>query len=155
MRYKIQGKYFEEWNVGEEFETSRRTVTEADAVFFVGLSGDYNALYTNEEFVKRTAFGTRIPHEFLIYCISSGLMNTTTYFDNTFVSQRNHKDVEFLRTVLYEDTIYAKVKVLQKNDIRDQDFGEIVFDVRIINQKDEVCITSKRKYLIKKRKQAN
>ena len=155
MHYKNQGKYFEEWNVGEEFETSRRTVTEADAVFFVGLSGDYNPLYTNEEFAKRTTFGTRIPHEFLIYSISSGLMNTTTHFDKTLISQKSHKNVEFVKTVLYEDTIYAKVKVLEKNNIRDPDFGEIVFDVRIINQKGEVCITSKRKYLIKKGKQAN
>jgi acyl dehydratase len=155
MHYKIQGKYFEEWNVGEEFETSRRTITEADAVFFVGLSGDYNPLYTNQEFAKRTAFGTRIPHEFLIYSISSGLMNTTTYFDNTLISQKSHKNVEFVKTVLYEDTIYAKGKVLEKNDMRDPDFGEIVFDVKIINQKGEVCINSKRNYLIKKRKQAS
>ncbi|MGA2463799.1 MAG: MaoC/PaaZ C-terminal domain-containing protein [Thermodesulfobacteriota bacterium] len=153
MQYKIQGKYFEDWKVGDKFETSRRTITEADAVFFVGLSGDYNLLYTNEEFAKRTVFGTRIPHEFLVYSISSGLMNTTTYFDGTLISQKSHKNVEFAETVFNEDTIYAKVKVLEKNDMGKPDLGEIVFDVEIINQKGEVCIKGNRSYLIKKRKQ--
>jgi len=153
MQYKIQGKYFDDWKVGDKFETSRRTITEADAGFFVGLSGDYNLLYTNEEFAKRTVFGTRIPHEFLVYSISSGLMNTTTYFDGTLISQKSHKNVEFLETVFNEDTIYAKVKVLEKNDMGKPDLGEIVFDVEIINQKGEVCIKGNRSYLIKKRKQ--
>ena len=59
MKYQIEGKYFEDWKVGEEFETGHRTLTEADVVIFAGLSGDYNPLYMNEEFAKKTAFGTR------------------------------------------------------------------------------------------------
>jgi len=152
MRYKNQGKYFEDWNVGDEFETNRRTITEADSAFFIGLSGDFNPLYTNEEFARKTVFGTRVPHQFLVYSISSGLMNTTTYFDSTLISQKSHTDVEFLQTVLNEDTIYAKAKVLKKNDAAKSNLGEIVFHVEVLNQGDQVCIKGDRSYLIKKRK---
>jgi len=151
MRYKIQGKYFEDWEVGEEFETSRRTITEADGAFFIGLSGDYNPLYIDEEFAKTTDLGTRPPHEFLVYSISSGLINTTTFFDGTLISQKCYK-VEFLKRILNEDTLYAKVKVLEKNNLGKPDLGEVVFDTAILNQNDEVCIKGKRTYLIKKRK---
>lgn len=155
MRYKIEGRYFEDWKVGDEFETSRRTITEADTVFFVGLSGNYNPLYTNEEFAKRTVFGTRVVPEILVYSISSGLMNTTTYFDGIIVSQKNHKNVVFEKDVYPEDTIYAKARVLERNHTDKPDTGEILFEVEIINQKGEVCIKGNRTYSIKKRKQTN
>jgi acyl dehydratase len=60
MKQQTHGEYFEDWQVGEEFETAHRTMREADIVIFAGLSGDYNPLHTNEEFAKSTVFGTRV-----------------------------------------------------------------------------------------------
>ena len=42
-----------------------KTITEADIVLFAGVSGDNNAVHTNEEFAATTAFGGRIAHGFL------------------------------------------------------------------------------------------
>ena len=50
----MRGMYWEEWNIGAEFESPARTVTEADIVAFAGLSGDYNPLHINEEHCKKT-----------------------------------------------------------------------------------------------------
>jgi len=52
----MTGKYFEEFNIGDKYITASRTVTEADIVAFAGLSGDYNPLHTDEEFMKNTPF---------------------------------------------------------------------------------------------------
>ena len=41
----MTGLYWEEWEVGAEFFTSARTITEADIVNFAGISGDYNPLH--------------------------------------------------------------------------------------------------------------
>ena len=41
----MTGLYWEEWEVGAEFFTSARTITEADIVNFAGISGDYNTLH--------------------------------------------------------------------------------------------------------------
>ena len=54
----MRGMYWEEWNIGSEFESPARTVTEADIVTFAGLSGDYNPLHINEEYCKTTQFRT-------------------------------------------------------------------------------------------------
>jgi acyl dehydratase len=151
MKYQTRGKYFEEWQVGEEFETGHRTVTEADIVIYAGLSGDYNPLHTNEEFAKKPVFGTRVAHGFLVHSISIGLINQTTFFDGTVVAQKGHKNIVFTKGVVAGDTIHAKEKIVEKNDMGKTDRGELVFDVEVINHRDEVCSKSTRTLLIKKR----
>ena len=39
--------------------TYGNTVTDADIVLFTGVSGDINAVHTNQEFAATTAFGKR------------------------------------------------------------------------------------------------
>ena len=63
---KSMGKYFEDFNIGDSFITVSRTVTEADVTIFAGLSGDYNQLHTDEEYAKKTVFGGRVAHGFLV-----------------------------------------------------------------------------------------
>ena len=66
-------RFFDEIEVGEESESPGRTVTEADIVLFAGLSGDYNILHTDAEFMKSSIFGERIAHGLLGLAIQSGL----------------------------------------------------------------------------------
>ena len=56
------GRLFDAFEVGQRFETPRRTITEADIVAFSGLSGDYNPVHTDEVFAAGTEFGSRIAH---------------------------------------------------------------------------------------------
>src|SRR6266540_4294327 len=70
----MAGLYWEEWEVGAEFTTAARTVTETDIVVYAGLSGDYNPLHVNEEYSKTTEFGGRIAHGPLVYGIAAGLL---------------------------------------------------------------------------------
>src|SRR5262245_35524807 len=66
-------QYFEDIEVGDEYVSPGRTVTEADIVAFAGLSGDYNVLHTDAEFMKGSIFGERIAHGLLGLSIASGL----------------------------------------------------------------------------------
>ena len=45
--------------------TYSKTITEADIVLFAGVSGDNNAVHTNEEYAATTSFKGRIAHGFL------------------------------------------------------------------------------------------
>ena len=67
-------RWFEEIEVGEESESPGRTVTEADIVIFAGLSGDYNILHTDAEYMKSSFFGERIAHGLLVLSIQQGLL---------------------------------------------------------------------------------
>ena len=44
--------YFDDIQVGAEYESPGRTVTEADIVLFAGISGDYNVLHTDAEYMR-------------------------------------------------------------------------------------------------------
>ena len=60
-----RGMYFSEFQVGAEFVTGRRTITETDVVMFAGLSGDFNPLHTDAVFAEKTPFKQRIAHGML------------------------------------------------------------------------------------------
>lgn len=66
--------YLDDIEVGQVGLTSRRTITEADIVNFASVSGDFNALHTDEVFVREaTPFHGRVAHGMLILSISNGL----------------------------------------------------------------------------------
>jgi acyl dehydratase len=149
--YSIRGKFFEDWKVGDEIETGARTVTETDIVLFAGLSGDHNPLHTDEEFAKKSVFGTRVAHGFLIHSISIGLINQTGYFDGTVMAQLGHKNVSFLKGTIAGDTIRVRCKITKLEETSKNDRGVMTFEALIINQRDEVVAKSERMLMIKKR----
>lgn len=56
--------------------TYGKTVTDADIVMFAGISGDSNAVHTNNEFAATTAFGGRIAHGMLSASFISAALGT-------------------------------------------------------------------------------
>ena len=54
------GMYFDEFEIGQTWDSPARTITETDVLTFAGFSGDYNPLHTDEEYDSRTQFGGRI-----------------------------------------------------------------------------------------------
>jgi len=53
-----------------------KTVTDADIVLFAGVSGDNNAVHTNQEFAATTIFGGRIAHGMLSASLISAAVGT-------------------------------------------------------------------------------
>src|SRR5437660_11956377 len=107
-------RYFDEIEVGEEFESPGRTVTETDIVLFAWLSGDYNVLHTDAEFMKTTIFGERIAHGLLCLAIQSGLFSRATapYATLAFGGLR----WKFKAPVKIGDTIRLRAKAGEEKD---------------------------------------
>ena len=104
----MRGLYWEEWEVGAEFESPARTVTETDIVMFAGLSGDFNPLHVNEEHCRNTAFGTRIAHGPLVYAIAAGLIFQLHLYDDTLIAFLGFDSLKFTKPVK-PDVLYAAV----------------------------------------------
>ena len=65
--------YFDDLEVGQEWTSGGRTITEADVVNFAGFSGDFNPIHIDHEFAKGTPFRRPIAHGFAVFCMASGL----------------------------------------------------------------------------------
>lgn len=86
-----------------------KTITEADIVLFAAVSGDGNALHTNEEYAATTRFGGRIAHGFLsASIISAAVANRLPGPGSIYVSQQ----LNFRAPVRPGDTVHATVTVL-------------------------------------------
>ena len=85
-----------------------KTITEADIVLFAGVSGDNNAVHTNEEFAATTAFGGRIAHGFLTASvISAAVANRLPGPGTVYLGQL----LRFRAPVRPGDTVHATVTV--------------------------------------------
>ncbi len=148
------GLYWEEWEVGKSFETAARTVTETDVVNFAGISGDYNPLHINEEYCKKTQFGTRIAHGPLVYAIAAGLLFQLHLYDDTLIAFLGFESLKFTKPVKIGDTIYAKVTVTEVAETSKPDRGVMKRQLQVINQHGEVVQDGVQAFLMKRRPQS-
>jgi acyl dehydratase len=128
------GKYFEEFELGQEFLTHGRTVTEADVVSFAGLSGDFNPLHVDAEFAKESSFGSRIAHGLLGLSILSGLGHDMGHLTGTAVAFTG-VDWRFKGPIRIGDTLSACFKVSGKRSLKGQ--GLVRFEIEAVNQLGE------------------
>ncbi|MCS7121993.1 MAG: MaoC/PaaZ C-terminal domain-containing protein [Archaeoglobaceae archaeon] len=142
-------KFFEDFELGEKFESPARTITEADIVMFAALSGDWTPIHVDEEYAKSTAFGRRIAHGLLTLSIASGLLTRLRIVENTVVAFYGIDKLRFTKPVFAGDTIKAVAEVISKED-KDQ-YGVIVYDVKVYKQTGELVLTYVSKVAVKKR----
>lgn len=145
------GLYWEEWEVGKSFETAARTVTETDVVNFAGISGDYNPLHINEEYCKKTQFGTRIAHGPLVYAIAAGLLFQLHLYDDTLIAFLGFESLKFTKPVKIGDTIYAKVTVTEVTETSKPDRGVMKRQLHVINQHGEIVQDGIQAFLMKRK----
>jgi len=133
----MQGRYYEEFSMGESFTTRARTITESDIVTFAGLSGDYNPLHTDEEFAKKTPFGKRIAHGLLGLSVQSGLSQGMGITEGTTIAFLG-LTWNFKAPVFIGDTIHVVQTVDEMRETKKPERGIITFGCQVINQRGEV-----------------
>jgi acyl dehydratase len=136
MSFTEQHLFFDDVEVGQEWISLGRTVTEADIVNFAGLSGDYNPIHMDHEFAKTTPFRRPIAHGVLIWAISSGLaLYAPAMRTMAFLSIR---EWHFRSPVFIGDTIRVRSKVLEKEVRARGRRGIIAWERQIVNQENRV-----------------
>jgi 3-hydroxybutyryl-CoA dehydratase len=104
---ELNGYDVEDLKVGMS-ATFAKTITEADIVLFAGVSGDNNAVHTNEEFAASTQFGGRIAHGILTASvISAAVANRLPGPGTVYLGQQ----LKFKAPVRPGDTVTATVTV--------------------------------------------
>ena len=148
----MPGLYFEEFTVGQTFQhTIRRTITEADNVWFSALTHNPAPLHIDAEYMKNSEFGKPLVNS----CLTLGLMvgisvNDTTH--GTTVANLGWDEVRFPKPLFCGDTIRIETEVLETRASRSRpDNGVVTFAHRAYNQHDELVGQCRRSALMLRR----
>ncbi|AQH04602.1 acyl dehydratase (plasmid) [Burkholderia sp. KK1] len=145
--------YWEDMTPGLQFETSSRTVTEADVVSFAALSADYNRVHVDAEYAAGTAWGTRIAHGMLVASIMSGL-NTRTVVNQLLEPSlvgMLETSFRFPRPTLIGDTIKVSIEVTGRRETSNAARGIVEFRRVALNQHGDVVCECLVKMMVSRR----
>ena len=133
-------KYFEDFQVGQEWTSPGRTITDADVTIFAMLSGDYDEIHTNEDFSKReSAYKTRIAHGMLALSLVEGLKKRIPAFAETRYIASLEWNWKFTGPIFIGDSVRVKVRINKMRESKSRpDRGIIWEGGQIMNQRGEV-----------------
>jgi acyl dehydratase len=149
----MSAPYFDELRVGQQFKHElRRTITEADNVFFSALTHNPALLHLDEEYCRtQTEFGQRLVNS----AFTLGLMVGISVGDTTLgraVANLGWDEVRFPKPLFHGDTVRVETEV---HDLRESksrpNAGIVIFIHRAYNQKGELVASCKRTGLQLKR----
>lgn len=150
----MPGLYFEEFTVGQTFRHAlRRTITEADNVFFSALTHNPAPLHLDAEYMKNTEFGKPIVNSCLTLAFMVGISVGDTTAGTT-VANLGWDAVRFPAPLYHGDTIRIETEVLELRDSKSRpDNGIVVFAHRAYNQHDVLVGECKRSALMLRKPQ--
>lgn len=150
---EMPGLYFDELTVGQVFQHPiRRTITEADNVWFSALTHNPAQLHLDEEYCRtETQYGQRLVNS----CFTLGLMTGISVGDTTLgtaIANLGWDEVRFPKPLFHGDTVRIETEVIELRESKSRpDAGIVVFMHRCFNQKNELVAHCKRSGLQKKK----
>jgi len=133
--------YFDDLEVGHTVTTMGRTVTEADLVNFVGLSGVFEELFINAEKARtESLFEGRVVPAMLIVIVAEGLYVLTghTHHGRAFLGL---DELRLSHPVLCGDTIRVEVSVETARLVERPGHGLVKLRHRVVNHRDVEILT--------------
>ena len=143
----FHGKWYDEVKVGDSFASSL-TVTETHIVLGSGMFGDFNPLHVDEEFSRKSMFGSRILHGPFTSALVSASVGM--YFGGTAIAYLEHT-CRFKAPVRAGDTLTTTWKIIEKQAKPKHHGGIAVLSGVCRNQQGEVVVEADGKILVKSR----
>jgi acyl dehydratase len=150
-RLRRDGRYFEDFAVGEVYEHPYgRTVTEADNIWFSALTLNDNPLHIDYAYAAQTEFGRPLVNSAFTLALVVGL--SVEDISENAVANLGWDRVRLPHPVFVGDTIYAESEVLETRPSRSRPHAGIVrFRTRGYNQEGTVVIEFERTVMVYRR----
>ena len=148
----MAGLWFEQFSVGQVFEHEiRRTVTEADNMWFNNATYNPAAIHIDYEYCKGTEFGQPLVNSLFTLGLVVGLSVQDTTFGTT-VANLGMTDTRFPKPVFHGDTIHVRTTVKELRESKSRpNAGIVTFWHQGLNQRDEeVCVTLRQALMLRR-----
>ena len=126
-----QTLYFDDLDVGDSWQSPRRTITHEEVFQFAELTGDFNPLHLDEEFAKETPFRQPIAHGLLGLSYVAGLGSQDPLLET--VAFLGIRDWKFLQPIYFGDEVHVVSEVAELASVG-RKRGRVLLKRSLLNQ---------------------
>jgi 3-hydroxybutyryl-CoA dehydratase len=126
-----QGPFWQALDVGQRFRTFRRTVTEADLVNFIGVTGQTEVIFIDADFPGAIKGGRPVPSA-LTYSLIEGILMQTLLQNVGLALLELHQVIK--APVLVNDSVYAVVEITDIRPTSKSGRAVVTQQVTVFNQ---------------------
>ena len=126
-------KTYDEYRIGEVFESYGRTITEADIVNFTCFAGLKLPMFIDEEFSRQhSLYGTRVAPGLMTASLAAGMLEDI--LGKYTLAALGLDRFKFTAPVKIGDTLHARITVAEMKDHRDGKKGILTVKIEVVNQ---------------------
>lgn len=152
MPYSYEPHHFEDFEVGQTFESVGRTVTESDLAMHSMFTGDWTELHTNRHYAEEGHFGERVAHGPMTFTLATGFVYRCGFLERTVVAFLGMNYMDIPAPVTIGDTISLDMEVTETKAFSSrEDAGLVVIDTEMTNQEGETVFEGDMKFMIERR----
>jgi acyl dehydratase len=135
-------KYYEEFSVGDVFESRRTYRVTAEEIKSFAARWDPWPYHLDEEHAKGTLIGRLFAPSVLTLSISVRLTHDTRYYEISAVAGLGIDELRMPQPVLVDDTLRVKLTIVAKRESKSRPgVGVITSRTEVLNQRDEVVLS--------------
>ena len=139
-------RWFEDFQVGDRFESPSKTLTDAHFLFFAGMTGDAHPIHYDDEHAKTTRFGRRLAHGLLLTSLTAVGASTLAPVVEDSVVAFVEQATRFRAPAFIGDTLKPRHEVTALE--RKRSAGLLTLRVTLTNQRGETVLEGEHRYLI-------
>lgn len=139
-------RWFEDFSLGDRFESPGKTLTDAHFLFFAGMTGDAHPLHYDDEYARQTKFGRRLAHGLLLTSLTAVGASTLAPVIEASIVAFVEQTTRFKGPAFVGDTIKPRHEVVGLE--RKRSAGLLTLAVTLTNQRGDVVLDGEHRYLI-------
>lgn len=143
-----ESKRFEDFETGETYHSSGRTLTESDIRQFIGATGSTDPIHVDHEYAKEhplvegvVAQGT------LLLGVTDGFLVEMVANDAALAMNHGHDEVRYLKPVYPGDTLEAVGEIVG-TELQSEEWGVVTVELEVTNQNDERVLVDIHRLLV-------
>jgi acyl dehydratase len=146
-------RWFEDFSLGERFVLPSRTMTEAVFLAFQGASGDNHPVHYDVEYCKARGMPGLLAHGFQSLIQTAPGAGLFPFMVEESLAGFIEQSSRFLKPVFAGDTVYPVLEIDELTPNRTT--GVVGFTSTVHNQKGQLIVQGRQRYLLRKRPSAS
>ena len=139
--------YFDDFTLGDRFQSPGRTLGDAHFLLFSGLTGDNHPIHYDEQYARGTRFEGRVAHGLLVMALTAvGASPLSPRLERSMIAFVE-QGCRFVRPVLLNDTVHSEFEVTGLE--RKGDRGVLRLGVTVMNHRGETVLDGHHVYLLR------